>query len=285
MSHDEIQLLSTQLHASLAEAPIDTLEVAGLAGLLARIDPDHAALQGVDHTLTPDTRAELEGGAERLSEAVEDCDEDTEPEIGWDRLCALDELCAAAHWLGAPDAVAPHVAEICHTLSAFPEAWAPHAVAASALLQHRPPRPGDPARVLWATVESAALGFHADTDREEGAPGRLRIDLGLDVVITLHPFRAAARRAAAADLPEPGPWGTLRESDDWSAGITTEDGEVWLVVQADVGSGTAPVTATCDGEPIALVAHTGAWRCPARPGAWRLEHGDTVVAFTLADDT
>lgn len=283
MSHDEIQLLTTQLSASLQETPIDRLEVAGLAGLLDRIAPDHGLLSGLDRSLDPGVRADLESGAQRLSEAVEDCDEDTDPAVSWDRLCALDELCAAAHWLGAAELAVRHIEEIQYTLSAFPETWAAHAPAASVLLQRRTPRTGDPARLLWQTVESAALGFQADTANEAGAPSRLRIEVGVDVVIELGTFRAAARRAASAELPEPAPWESLRDAADWSAGITAEDGAVWLVVQADIGVGSAPVSVTRDGETVSLAAHAGAWRCRVEPGGWRLAGGDTVVAFTLAD--
>ncbi len=288
MSHDEIQILAEQLGAARGESPPDILELAGLAGLLGRLDPEHAALAGLTLELDSDLRTDLAHSAQDLSQGVEDCDEDDPPEVTWDRLCALDELCAAAHWLGAAETVAPYIEGVHATLSAFPEPWAPHADAASALLQHRPPRPGDPALQLWQVVESASLGFRSDPSAEAGAPSAFRIEVGLDVVVELFGMRAEARRAAASELPEPPPWRTLREAEDWSAGLTVEDGDVWLVVQAGIEDSKSPVTATCDGAPVALAPHLGAWRCRATAGAWRLvpvdaSGADTSIGFTLSD--
>lgn len=284
MSRDEIEVLREQLSEVLAEPLPDPLEIAGLAGLLARIAPEDPLLERAPRAASGDTLDRLADFAAELLEALEDCDEDTEPEVAWDRLAGLDEASATATWLHAPERVRHAVEDAQHTISAFPEAWSAQSALASRLLRSRPPLPGDPAGALWRTVEAAALGLPHDPANAPGAPGSVRIAAGLDQVIQLAPLRAQAQRAASAMVPAPPPWTTLREGSDWSAGLTTLDGAVWLIIEEVAQAGSCTLRVEHNGRPVELTRMGAAWRCEAAPGQWRVADADTSLAFTLTDD-
>jgi hypothetical protein len=192
---------------------------------------------------------------------------------------ALDAVCAAAWWLRSPSVVEPAVQDACDSIAAWPEAWAEIAPAASRKLAEESPLSGDPALVLWRTVESASLGLQADGPDAPGAPGAVRIVAGLDLVVSLERFREPLRRAAAGGLPEPGGWLSLRDAADWSAGLGVEDGQLFLVVDAAADS----VTVTHDGTRVDLSAAGDALRCSVTVGAWRICVGDDALDLQLTE--
>lgn len=255
MTYDPVPRLRAQLIEALRGPDPDPLELAVLVGLLARALPGDAALRAVPVPWR-DPRPALEEAVEALLEVEEDPDE------AWDRLCALDELCAACAWLGCPHSAAGPVAEAARWVRAFPEVWQAHAPAAADQGDRLPRH--DPARPLWAAVAASAWADPAAWSAQEpGARAQLRWRLSLPVRL---PRWEPEARLAAADgaLPPPARSERLAEGEGWQLHLAeTLRGGVELL-------GTAPFTATCDGAPVAVQEEAIGWTCPARPGRWEL---------------
>ena len=267
----EEDLLRTQLQAALAEG--DPLEVAALAGLLARAAPSDPLLPRAGPPLGPLSRA-----AEAAADALLAVDEGDDPAESWDALCALDELCAAAAFGGVPGEVQASVDLCARTIRAFPEPWSAHAEAATALLARHPPRPGDPARALWAAVEASRWADQlAPTDDEAGPTEEARLALGLGVVISLRAWRPVeARLAAAALLPDDPPWCAPARGAGWELALTEDEaGQAVLLLLGAVG------TFRRDGAEVPATDGPEGLACPALPGAWEVQVGDRLIAFVV----
>ena len=306
MSHTDRQELEAQLEAVRRHPAADPLELCILAGLLAR-HPAPPALPEPP-ALSPER---LAAEAQRLADAVIDVDftdlsdaptnsthsdhpdhsdhsdhpDHSAPSssdlVAFDRLAALDELCAAATWVGLPHAVAGPTEDVVAVLQAFPEDWSALSPLASTLLERCPPAPTDPALALWQALEATALPVHADAADSPGAPSAVRIAAGLDVVVSLADFRSPLRRAAAGAIPAPGSFRTLRDAPEAAVGLEADQDVVWLVVQTPPGTSAS---VSCNGEAVPLTAHLGAHRCRVQDGDWQVVHGDTTTTFRLTDD-
>lgn len=156
MRHEETELLRSQLLEARADQEGDAREVASLAGLLARLSPDEPLLAALGQELRgiPDLLPEAVDALERLL-AV---DRDAADAESWDALCAFDELCAAATFLGSPELLSDLAAAASQAVRSSPGTWSTHSAAAAELLRDRSPLPGDPSAVLWAAVQ--ATGAH-----------------------------------------------------------------------------------------------------------------------------
>lgn len=152
MAHvDDVKLWRAQLDEALAEGA-HPLEIALLAGSLARSETD-----------VPDVRDQAQLTDEELLVAVEgavdgllDVDEEDDLAESWDALCCLDEVLAAAAWLGQAFLVRELAMEAVRVVRAFPEAWAVHAQVAREALRRAPKlRRDDAAWSLWRMVGMA----------------------------------------------------------------------------------------------------------------------------------
>lgn len=278
MNPDTATLLRAQLVQALASGA-EPLELAILGGLLRRIEPKDPLLGQLgalpaDRTL-PGALTALLSQARQALEAV---DEDDDPAFSWDALCALDELCAAAAFLGiAEEEVAEAVQDAAALVRAFPEAWAPHADAASGWLEDAPP--GDPSRPLWAAVEAATWGLEPDAEGQ--APADLRLQAGLDEVFPLFGrSQAEQRAAAAAPIEEEGPWTRLAHGEGWELALTTDPSDRPILLLA-AEAPPAPLHFEHEGRDVALLrGPEGPW-CPAAPGAWRVTVGARILSFRI----
>lgn len=278
MNPDTAPLLRAQLMQALASGA-EPLELAILGGLLRRIEPKDPLL-GQLGALPADLAlpGALTAQLSQARQALEAVDEDDDPAFSWDALCAVDELCAAAAFLGIAAAeVAEAVQDAAALVRAFPEAWAPHAEAASGWLEDAPP--GDPSRSLWAAVEAAAQGL--EPDAEGRAPADLRLQAGLDVVIPLFGRPQPELRAAAAEpIEEEGPWTRLAHGDGWELALTTDPSDRPILLLAGEAP-PAPITVVHEGRAVSLKpGPEGLW-CSAAPGAWQVTLGDRRLSFRV----
>lgn len=277
MNTDLAPLLRSQLLQALA-GQADPLELCTLGGLLGRAAPQDPLLGRLaDLRPGPALLQSLQAHLAQAAQAFEAVDEEDDPALSWDALSALDEVCAAAAFLGRADLVAEAVQDAAALVGAFPEAWAPHADAASGWLEDAPP--GDPARALWAAVEAAAQGLDAEV--EGRAPEDLRLQAGLDVVISRFgrpptELRSSADGALAPD----GPWTRLARGEGWELALTTDpDDRPILLLAGEVLP--APRSFVHDGQAVALQpGPEGEW-CAAAPGAWQVTLGTRRLAFRV----
>jgi len=260
--------------AEWARGEAGALEVAVLAGLLARARPDDDALSGWTLDVPVDA---LKEAAEEAADGVMAVDEDDDPAESWDALCSLDEVCAASLWLRRPAAAGPAVEQVLGVLRAFPEPWRLHAARATELLRTQPPAASDPARLLWAAVEASTWEEHR-RDTEPGAPLSVKERLGLPVVVSLAPISAETRLAAASALPDAPPWTTLAQESGWELAVTVDERGVPVLLLAGEGLATFHL----GGVSVEPVATPDGLVCPATPGDWRVEVGARTVAFRLA---
>lgn len=277
MTTDPAPLLRSQLLQALA-GQAEPLELAILGGLLRRLSPgDPLLAQLADLGPSPARVSALRAHLSQALQALEEIDEDDDPALSWDALAALDELCAAAAFLGRADLVAEAVQDAAALVRAFPEAWAPHADAASGWLEDAPP--GDPARALWTAVEAASRGLAPDAEGQ--APADLRMQAGVDVVVPLFGRRSAElRAAAAAPLAEEGPWTRLAHGEGWELALTTDPSDQPILLLAGEVL-PARITVAHEGQAIALQpGPEGQW-CPASPGAWQVTLGDRHLTFRV----
>lgn len=279
MTHpDELQLLRDQLAQALADPDGEAWEIAALAGLIARLAPGDEALAAVRARLDPALGGALAEAAEAACDRLLAVDEDEDPSESWDALSALDELGAAAAFLGQGPRLAPPLAQAAAAARAFPEIWACHADAATAVLRDRAPLQGDPAWPLWAAVEASRWGLPADED-EEGASGEARIRVGLDALIRLSELRDPARpRLAAADaLPTDPPWTGLARGPGWELALTEdEEGAPILLLSGAQG------TFSRDGAPAQPSPSPEGLRFAAVPGAWEGVVAGRALRFRIA---
>lgn len=133
------------------------LEIAALAGLLAREGQPHAGAEALRARALAVIGGIPDAVLDSLADEVESADE-LESEAGaLDRLSAFDEVSAAFAWVGVGGRVAPYADRIADNIRAFPETWAPFAAQASRLLEDAAPCAGDPAARVWRAVEVAPL--------------------------------------------------------------------------------------------------------------------------------
>lgn len=150
---EEAALLRTQIAQAQAETPLDCGELASLAGLLQRLCPTDSLL--VTLAWVRDVGLRFEEPANEALAVLAAIEEDDDASESWDALCALDELSAAATFVGRPEVVADVIGAAARLIRAFPEPWAVHGPQATELLQARAPLRSDPAWRLWAAVEAA----------------------------------------------------------------------------------------------------------------------------------
>ncbi|GDX83832.1 hypothetical protein LBMAG42_56430 [Deltaproteobacteria bacterium] len=281
----ELDALTEQLEAALAGAnsdPYDAIEAAGLAGLRARAgETDH--LQSSARQLEVDAvlLAEI---AEDAAEALGQVDEDDGEELAWDRLCLMDEVCAAAWWLGKTGVVAPWADLATRNVRGFPEAWAPLAESASRVLADTAPAPGDAALALWRAVEVAIVPVAEGrkVDISEIVQDDILTALGL----ALRPrFQLAAyaphELRAAGGLPPSPPWEQLGQGPDWEVVITWSAAGKTVIHVATEGD-SSPTVAR-DGQPVRPLQVFGGWQIAAEPGSWRVRVGEAEVVFRLEE--
>lgn len=272
MRSREAALLRAQLAEARAEG--DPGEVASLCGLLARLEPEDPALPSLR---AGNSALELARDADLALDRLLAVEEGEDSSLSWDALCALDELCAAAAFLGRTGEVAIAVGEASRAVRAFPEIWVLHADAAAELLRDRPPRPGDPALGLWAAVEASRWSEGVQPHvKDEGASPEVRIAAGADVVISLVRFSGQERLAAADELPLDPPWTGLARGEGWELALTVDEAG-------------APALLLCgaegrflrDGEDVGAVRNPDGCRCAVAPGAWSVLVAGRAVSFRL----
>ena len=267
------QLLAAKTELERGEA--EALEVAMLAGMLARTSPSDDVILGLALEIDD---ADLAEAVDQAADGVMRIDEDDDPAESWDALSSLDEVCAAAAWLGTPDIVAPAVTHVVQVVRAFPHAWRAHAGAATSLLQSQPPLSTDPANRVWAAIEASV--WHGDeVDEGTDIPWRVRERLGLSIVVELAPFlRKQTLLAATEALPEEPPWRSIARESGWELAITTDVHGLAILLLS--------------GEPSAAFEHEGVAQavssthdglvCAARPGAWRVVVGSSEISFRVS---
>jgi hypothetical protein len=279
----EPDTLSEQLGAALSGAasdPYDAIDAAALAGLRARLG-ESDELQRVAAQLVVDT-ALLAQAAEDAAEAFGRVGEDDGEEVAWDRLCLMDEVCAAAWWLGKPAVVAPWADRTTRVVRGFPEVWAPLAESASRLLVTSAPARNDPALALWRAVEVAIVPVTdaLDDDVPELAMYDIRSSLGLGSVRVVRLSDYAARELhAASGLPPRPPWERLGAGPEWEV-VLTWDGAGQTVILVATEGGAAP-TFEREGKPVTPLQVFGGWQVAAEPGAWRVVVAGAQVAFSV----
>ncbi|MCB9682587.1 MAG: hypothetical protein H6733_14070 [Alphaproteobacteria bacterium] len=136
MSAQELAVLVDQLDEMLSSGvddADDALEIASVAGMIARLEPRHPSLAGA-------VAWREDAGADLLAEAWEDLDVDelvasidalvagnpTEDEVE-EAVLDFDELVAAAAWCGRSRTVVPFAVEVERTVRMVPEVFAPMA--------------------------------------------------------------------------------------------------------------------------------------------------------------
>lgn len=164
MMKNDLEMLVEQLDSALQEpqTPEEAFEIALLAGLLARLGPEHPLLSRAAEWRDGPGRSLLVLAWEDLElDAIEQpllqVQEDDASDELLNSLFDYDEVCAAAAWCGESPRLEQSLELVLRTLRASPEPWRPLAPLAAQLLQNRPPLPGDPARLLWAAVECSAF--------------------------------------------------------------------------------------------------------------------------------
>ena len=268
----ELDLLRTQLLEAVVDPAVEPWEIPAMAGLIQRLSPDDPVLAAV---AAPDPTPDLAALAAETLDQILAIDEDDDESESWDALCMLDELCAAATFLGLAEVVRPFAAQASACIRAFPEAWAVHGEVAQALLSERAPLAGDPALLLWQAVRDSADDVNVAED-EEGAPLLVRLDLGVDQVFFLRDF-APVLLAASGNLPEDLPHATLAAGPGWELALTVDDQDGPIVLLAGIEgqfsrNGLALVSeAVPDGQ-----------RCPAQPGDWVVTLDNRRVSFRIA---
>lgn len=238
--------------------------VAGLAGLLKRVGATAPVLRDVQQhraALVED----LDGfDVDALVDRLVELDEGSEPDEVDDVLFALDEVGAAAWFLGraASVSLAFDVAE--RTVAAFPEPFAGRADLATAVLTVAPPLPGDPAGALWRAVEAAG-----GEDRAAGAGGG-------DVA----GWSVRAVRALAGDPARP-PWCAVGGGRGVDVALTAVVGRLHVAVTVD---GPDEPVARCGADDVTLRrGPTGIWLARAEIGVWEVRCAWTRVRFELVD--
>lgn len=270
MLHDALTPLRAQLHEALRGG--DALELARIAGLVHRLAPDEPALEdaraALGHAPTP-----LADAASAAAARVEAADDGDDEDQTWAALCALDEVLAAASWLGQVEALRALVDDAARLIRAFPEPWRPHADAATALLSDQPPPHGDPAWTLWTAVEASRWELPLDA---AGMPSRTRFELGFWVSLGDWGSENQGRLAAAGALREAPPWLTLAQGPGWEIALTHDDDGAPALLCGDPAA-----TARRDGvEVTPTVTPVGA-RFPARDGAWTFTHSGGTTTLRL----
>lgn len=270
MKSEEIDLLSGQLDEALAEhLPEGEYELASLAGLLARLDPQNPRLRRVDERLSDEVLSQILQAAETGREMVEAIEEDDDPALSWNALCAIDEACAAATFVARPALAEASAHQAARWVRAFPEPFRAHADAAARILLERPPLRGDPAAELWTEVEWSRV---ARPETPGLSPGILA--LVRPVRVPLPELRAAA---ASEDL-EP-LWQELARGQGYTLALS-EDEHRERILLLD-GAPPEEVEATHGGEPVEPRRFLDALAWTARPGSWSFTIRGRTYHFEL----
>jgi hypothetical protein len=143
------QSLTQALETATSE---DALEIAILAGLLTRLDPEEVDMKAWawrDQARLALAHISVDHFVDRLAL----CDGDAIDPSTLDALFALDEVCAAACWLGVESvALRDAVDLVSRMVYAFPEPWVGMSENASSQMACLDPK--DPSRPLWRTIEA-----------------------------------------------------------------------------------------------------------------------------------
>jgi hypothetical protein len=270
MLHDALISLRAQLHDALRGG--DPLELARLAGLLHRAQPDDPALAEADAALSG-APMDLHVAARDALARLEAAEEDDDEEQTWGALCALDELLAAATFVGEAASLQPVTDEAARLIRAFPEPWRPHAEAATALLRDEPPAQGDPAWTLWSAVEASRWELPLD---DAGMPAQTRFELGFWVSLRDWGAQNPVRLAASGALRAAPPWLTLAQGPGWEIALTQDDDGNPVVLCSD-----PEATASVDGLQLVRVSSPVGGRFPAHSGAWTVIHSGGTTRFVV----
>ncbi len=270
MKSEEIDLLSAQLDDALAEnLPEGELELASLAGLLARLDPHNPRLRRVDERLSDKVLSQIIQAAETGREMVEAIEEEDDPALSWNALCAIDEACAAAAFVARPALAEASAHQAARWVRAFPEPFRAHADAAARILLERPPLEGDPAVEIWTEVEWSRVA------RPE-TPG-----LSAGILALVRPVRVPLpelRAAAASEDIEP-LWQELVRGQGYTLALS-EDEQRERILLLD-GAPPEEVEATRGGEPVPPRRFLDALAWKARPGSWSFTIRGRTYRFEL----
>lgn len=272
MRHDELILLRSQLTEALQGD--DSMELACIAGLLARLEPEAPELEVAFDTLRA-RPPELSAAAEEALLRVEEADEDDEPEETWSALSALDEVFAAATFLGGAAPLRPVAEAAARVIRAFPEPWRAHADAATALLGDQPPAVGDPSSIVWRAVEASRWELPSDPISER-LTAQLRFVAGLGVSLGDWGSENPLRAAAAGPLRAEPPWTLIHRGEGWTLALTRDDDGAPAVVCSD-----SAATATVNGEPVLARPAYGGALFMAKAGSWVVTHGGVTSSFEL----
>ncbi|MEY3213430.1 MAG: hypothetical protein RIT28_3911 [Pseudomonadota bacterium] len=271
MLHDALTSLRGQLHAALRGG--DPLELARVAGLLHRAAPDDPALIEAHDALTGATM-ELHAAAHGALARLEAADEDDDEEQTWGALCALDELLAAATFVGEAASLRDVAEDAARLIRAFPEPWRPHAETATALLRDEPPPDGDPAWTLWAAVEASRWELPLD---DAGMPAQTRFALGFWVSLGDWGGQNPVKLAASGALRAEPPWTVIQRGEGWSIALTRDDDGAPAVVCSD-----GAATATVNGVTVAARGAYGGAIFAAQAGSWVVTHDGVTSTFELS---
>ena len=241
---DHLAVLVEQLDTLLAAEPGagEALEVASLAGLLAREQPDHPAVQraeswadGPGAALLAEALPRLD--AEGIVGGIEDVDPTDEYEERSEPLLRLDEATAALYWMGAEATVRGLVDAVLPLLPASPEIWVDFVPAATRVLSDAAPGCADPGLEVWRTIEAAE--WYRDAPVPEAPPAakaRLALGLGVRIPPAANQERPDARLAAASDEEIP-PSDLLLEENGVKLFVETpSEGPRRVVIIAKAGS-------------------------------------------------
>jgi len=287
-----IELLQQQLRAALedeASGAGDAVEVAVLCGLLDRFE------QGSEIQQTAEQWRDG-GGADRIAqrltvdlvesvvEGVALVDDDMDDDETAQPLLELDELCAAATWVGCEDAVRAGVDLAARTIEAFPEPWQSLSGFASRVLESAPPRPGDPMTQVWSAVEIAELGATEGRARDERAepeslPFDLLLRLGLVRSIAIGEFSGLSLAASEA-VPDEPTWIRVAHGRGWELALTEDEEGAPIIVVAASEQLDQPVFQR-DGEAVEPSQIGAEFRCPAVAGAWSITIAEKTVEFEI----
>ena len=268
------ELLLTQLRSTLAAPDPDPIEIATLAGLLARYGEPPADADGFrDAAAEVLTALDTDPIVDQLV-LVEDA---AEPAAA-DALMALDELCAGATWAGVPECLQLATDGMAAMIRAFPTPWTPLSGTASDQLARLLPK--DPARELWRAIEAAQ--WHAQAPApvpSEGTHTRIAAALKVGISIPMLPLRLAADDV----LPPPPEWVSLARSGDWELALTRDPQGAPCLLLSTTGATLPEATFSCNGASKTPTESERSLTCAAATGTWSVRIDGSDYRFTIAE--
>lgn len=289
-----VRMLFEQLTAAVTEAAAgegEPFEVAVLAGLLSRSIPADQPADAIAPLLAKARQfcescesgsilpeeSTLEVMADRFASIEDDAGDDELQEL----LLDLDEVCAGLWFLDATPMYLPMLEAIAATVSAYPDPFRSLSPWASRLLSETPPRAGDPALLIWRSVEASAF-----PEVHEPPPLCIRAATTLGV---LPRFSRSQMRAQAAAQPQYFSTTTLKRTPDMTELLRGRDFEVGvssdpthgpiLLIRCD----SLPLLACMDVPIVLTPLGPTLYSAPAEPGLYVIEVFGERVGFEVTD--